>query len=339
MGTTTLLRKLKGSMFPKLVLDRTLLDKHIVELQKTLSDVTTKYEAELNAARAAAAAAVAAEAAAAAAAAKAAAAAAEAEAAAAARATFYFRGYDIPVDLMRMTGGGPETFETISDLHQRNLAKWIGIEPQHSILEIGCGIGRDAIPLSTTLTRGSYVGVDIIGRSIDWCTAYIGARHPNFKFVHYDVDDQLHNPDGTTSTEAIVLPIEDQSVDRIFLFSVFTHMYQKDIEHYLREFRRVLKPDGLVYATTFIYDDAILESARRTNKTIFNLRFEHELHEGCRINSLEYPLGAVAFTREHWRKMLIAGGMKLAKPILNGQWSGFYDKFDDGQDVLILQPA
>ncbi|OWK19668.1 hypothetical protein AJ88_38490 [Mesorhizobium amorphae CCBAU 01583] len=101
MGTTTLLRKLKGSMFPKLVLDRTLLDKQIAELQGTLSDVTAKYEAELTAARAAAAAAVAAEEAAAAAAEKAAAAAAEVAAVAAARATFYFRGYDIPVNLMR----------------------------------------------------------------------------------------------------------------------------------------------------------------------------------------------------------------------------------------------
>ena len=79
MGATTLLRKLKGSMFPKLVLDRTLLDKQIAELQGTLSDVTVKYEAELTAARAAAAAAVAAEGAATAAAAKAAAAAAKAE--------------------------------------------------------------------------------------------------------------------------------------------------------------------------------------------------------------------------------------------------------------------
>ncbi|AZO70243.1 MAG: methyltransferase domain-containing protein [Mesorhizobium sp.] len=311
MSATALLRKLKGSMFPKLVLDRTPLDNQIAELKKALGDITAKYEAALTAVHAPAA----------------------------APTTFHFNGYDIPVDLMQMTGGGPETFEEISAMHQSNLAKWIGIKPQHHVLEIGCGIGRDAIPLSTILSDGSYVGVDIIGRSIEWCTANIGARNPNFKFVHYDVDDQLHNPGGTTSTEAIVLPIEDRSIDRIFLFSVFTHMYQEDIEHYLHEFSRVLKPDGLVYATTFIYDDAVLESARSTNKTIFNLRFEHELHEGCRINNLEYPLGAVAFTRELWQKMLIAGGMKLAKPILNGQWSGLYDKFDDGQDVLILQPA
>jgi len=250
--------------------------------------------------------------------------------------THSFMGYKIPVDLMLMTGGGPASFDAVSDFHIATLKKWIGLEANHTVLEIGCGIGRDAIPLTHILTNGRYVGIDIIKRSIDWCTGNIAAKNPNFSFYHYDVADELHNGGGTTSTLDIVLPLADASVDRIFLFSVFTHLLQPEIEHYLREFRRVLKRDGLVYATTFVYNDDILKSARAVSLTPFDLRFEHEISPGCRINDPAHPLGAVAFTRDVWDEMVETCGMRYAKPFLNGGWSGFHSDAADGQDVAIL---
>jgi SAM-dependent methyltransferase len=254
-------------------------------------------------------------------------------------ATHHFKGYDIPVDLMEMTGGGPSTFDMISEAHINNLRRFISLAPTHTLLEIGCGIGRDAIPLTEILTAGKYVGIDIIKRSIDWCADNISKRHPNFKFYHYDVEDQLHNEAGNTMTSDIYIPLPDRSVDRIILFSVFTHMFQPDIEHYLREFRRVLKPDGLVYATTFIYSDEILEKARATNLTPFDLRFEHQISAHCRINTPSHPLGAVAYTAGAWNEMLAASKMRFAMPMLEGAWSGYYADPKDGQDVAILTPA
>jgi methyltransferase family protein len=44
------------------------------------------------------------------------------------------------------------------------------------------------------------------------------------------------------------LPVADGSVDRIILASVFTHLLPTEVLHYMREFRRALKPSGLVYA-------------------------------------------------------------------------------------------
>lgn len=248
-----------------------------------------------------------------------------------------FMGYDIPIELMLMTGGGPASFDDVSAFHISNLTKWIGLESDYSVVEIGCGIGRDAIPLTKILTKGNYTGVDIIGRSIDWCSTNITPANPKFKFYHFDVDDELHNPTGTTNAVDIRVPVEDGTVDRIFLFSVFTHLLRPEIEHYLREFRRMLKPDGLVYATTFIYDDPILKSARETALTPFDLRFEHEITPGCRINDPAHPLGAVAFTREIWDDMVAETGMEYAKPLLKGGWSGFYQNADDGQDAVILR--
>ena len=250
--------------------------------------------------------------------------------------TYHFKGYDIPVDLMEMTGGGPATFDIISQGHIDNLRRWIGLAPGQTVLEIGCGIGRDAIPLTEILTDGRYVGVDIIKRSIDWCRDNISPRHPNFAFFHFDVQDQLHNPTGTIKTTDIRIPLAYRSVDRIVLFSVFTHMFQSDIEHYLREFKRVLKPSGLVYATTFLFTDEILAKARATNLTPFDLRFEHEIDPNCRINDPLHPLGAVAYTTAAWDEMMAASGLRYAKPFLRGAWSGFYSDPQDGQDVAIL---
>ena len=254
-----------------------------------------------------------------------------------AAATFEFQGFEIPVDLMRLTGGGPETFEVISRGHIDNLQRHVGLSPDFSILEIGCGIGRDAIPLTRILSaQGRYVGVDIIGPSIRWCTEAITAKHPNFAFLHFDVADQLHNPGGKTRTRDIRLPLADGSVDRIILQSVFTHMLPGDIVHYLREFRRLLKPSGVVYATVFIYNHEILAKARATNLTPFNLRFEHWIQPGCRINDPAHPLGAVAYTADALHSMCVEAGLGLARPLLKGSWSGYYDQPDDGQDVAIL---
>lgn len=250
--------------------------------------------------------------------------------------THKFMGYQIPIDLMMLTGGGPDTFDVISAAHTSNLQRWMGLDTGHTVLEIGCGIGRDAIPLTQILRNGRYVGIDIIERSINWCSQNISAKNSNFEFYHFDVKDQLHNYGGTTQTTDITLPLADNSVDRIILFSVFTHMFRSDIEHYLREFRRVLKPGGLVYATTFIFDEDILRSARATNLTPFDLRFEHEIESGCRINDPVHPLGAVAYTRDSWDGMVQRSGMRYAKPFLKGSWSGFYPDPEDGQDVAIL---
>ena len=251
--------------------------------------------------------------------------------------TFNTQGYNIPVPLMLMTGGGPDTFEAISEAHIQNLQKHIGINPDASIVEIGCGIGRDAIPLSKLLSsNGRYLGIDIIKPSIDWCAENISSRHKNFKFIHFDVKDQLHNPAGTEKTTSIHIPVDNHSVDLVILQSVFTHMFREDILHYMKEFRRILKQDGKIYATVFIVNNEILCTARRTNLTKFNLRFMHEWEPGCLINDPAAPAGAVAYTANFFESIVRSANLKLLRPYLKGSWSGYYENPDDGQDVAII---
>ena len=79
--------------------------------------------------------------------------------------TFSYQGYDIPVGLLELTGGGTDTWDVISRGHMDEYAKYAPIEPGHHVLEVGCGVGRDAIQLTSLLDEhGSYMGIDIIAK-------------------------------------------------------------------------------------------------------------------------------------------------------------------------------
>jgi cyclopropane fatty-acyl-phospholipid synthase-like methyltransferase len=227
---------------------------------------------------------------------------------------------------MNMTGGGPEWFDASSADHIVRLQRHVGIAADFTVLEIGCGIGRDAIPLTEILSAasgGRYIGTDIVAGSIAWCRANIQARHPHFVFHHLNIRHDLYNPAGTVEPLRAALPAADSSVDRIIAQSVFTHMLQPEVEHYLAEFRRVLKPGSKAFTTTFIYDDAILQKASTVNLTPFNLRFAHPMGNGCRVNDPQRPTVAVAYTAE----------------LLDRGWSGFFEQTEDGQDALVLTSA
>lgn len=251
--------------------------------------------------------------------------------------TFRFHEFDVPVPLINMTGGGTDTFEAISEAHINNLRRFIGIEPDNSFLEIGCGIGRDAIPLTKILSQsGKYLGIDIIRPSIDFCTNNIAVRYSNFRFEHFDVKDQLHNPTGTAAMTDYRLPLPDGSVDKVIAWSVFTHMWEKDIRHYLQEFLRVLRPDGAVWATCYVLTPEIVAKARETNLTKWGFKFEHKIDDGCYINDPAFPLGSIGYTPIALRAMVRDSGLRMTRDFVRGSWSGFYLDPEDGQDALVL---
>ncbi len=252
--------------------------------------------------------------------------------------TFEYKGYNIPVPLIDLTGGGVDTWDVIARGHMEQYARYAPIDPDASVVEVGCGVGRDAIQLSEHLSpRGRYVGIDIIGPSIGWCKANISSRHPNFQFHHLNIASQIHNPEGTSHVRQVRLPVTSGSVDRIILQSVFTHMFFGDIIHYLREFRRILKPDGRVITSLFLIDEEAREAIKhRSFDPAFSLSFAFERGWGCWINDEVYPEGAVAYSFEALREMLAASGMELDGPVRRGHWFGRME-LPDGQDVVVLK--
>lgn len=252
-----------------------------------------------------------------------------------------FRGYRIPEVLVGLTGGGAtavERFADISAWHMSQLDRYIGIKETDNVVEIGCGIGRVAIPLSERLTTGQYIGTETIGRSIEWCVNNITAAHPNFQFIHHDIRDDLHNPKGTLDASDIRLPSEDGSVDLIVLHSVFTHMFKDEILHYLKEFRRILKPTGRVWASFFVADQEMIKSIDAGHKTEWNMTFAHPHGYGCRVENKASPRAAVLYDQSVLEDMVADSDLAFAHPILQGRWSGLRPEPKSGQDAVILKP-
>ena len=61
----------------------------------------------------------------------------------------------------------------------------------NSVLDVGCGIGRMAIPLARYLnTDGKYEGFDIIPENIAWCQRAITPRYPQLYLPTSRLDEQ-----------------------------------------------------------------------------------------------------------------------------------------------------
>ncbi len=115
-----------------------------------------------------------------------------------------------------------------------------GLSKEHNVLDIGCGCGKQALHLVDIC---SYQGLDILEESINFCKENIS---PNFKLLEF------HNDFYSQSEFKNPLPYKDEEFDFIILLSVFTHMMPDDVEMYLEEIKRILKPGGMVFATFFL---------------------------------------------------------------------------------------
>lgn len=130
-----------------------------------------------------------------------------------------------------------------------------GLTKEGSVLDIGCGPGR--LPIGILDRVGEikdYLGVDVSRTPIRWCKRHIASRHPSFRFLHIDVENPRYNRSGSMRQEEFRLPIDADSADVIYLYSVFSHLLPADIEPYLAEFSRVLKRTGKVFLTAFVED-------------------------------------------------------------------------------------
>ncbi|MBD3242396.1 MAG: methyltransferase domain-containing protein, partial [Chitinivibrionales bacterium] len=136
--------------------------------------------------------------------------------------------------------------------HFRDLG---GLEPDHRVLDVGSGMGRMAIPLAGYLSsKGSYAGIEIVREGVKWCNKHVCPLHPNFTFIHADIENELYNPKGSCQAHAYRFPFPDGSFDFVFLTSVFTHMHPSAVRNYLHEIARVLSPGGHCLFTCSLLD-------------------------------------------------------------------------------------
>jgi ubiquinone/menaquinone biosynthesis C-methylase UbiE len=143
------------------------------------------------------------------------------------------------------------------------LVRLAGLQPNHRILDWGCGIGQKARSLTRFITAGGYEGLDISQMGISWCQKNITRRFDNFQFREADVYNSAYRPEGRQSAAHYKFPYESQQFDFVVLFSVFTHMIPEEVDNYLSEISRVLKSGGTCVASYFLIGDDAAKAVER----------------------------------------------------------------------------
>ena len=127
---------------------------------------------------------------------------------------------------------GHGDFELIGRI-ELALLKMEGLQPEHTLVDLGCGVGRLAVHAIPTLIGGSYIGIDISQTMLKRAKARIDQTAPN-------------PPCNVTwlkqTTSQFRLP--EKSADMMCAFSVFTHMEHEDTYRYLKDALRIVKPRG-----------------------------------------------------------------------------------------------
>lgn len=231
----------------------------------------------------------------------------------------------------RLSFVGDGDFEKTGDEFLSYFIRFGGLQPSYSVLDVGCGIGRMARPLTGYLSAGRYEGMDIVPVGIRWCQKNITPRYPNFHFTLADIRNTEYNPMGKVAASEYKFPYADASFDFAFLTSVFTHLVTADSGRYMAELSRVLRPGGSCVATFFLLNE---ESNRAVDAGRSSLLFRYSL-DGCWTTNKQIPESAIAYDELTMKEKMERNGFSI-QSIHYGNWSGRSD-YLSYQDMVILR--
>ena len=137
----------------------------------------------------------------------------------------------------------------------KRLINYFQCTQQSQVLDVGCGQGRLPIGILRVIGDINYIGIDVDKKSIDWCKRYIQLKHPSFKFKHLNLHNERYNKNGVKIDEEFCFDLAENSVDIIYLFSVFSHTTEEDLRAYLNDFFRILDKRGKIFFTAFVEND------------------------------------------------------------------------------------
>jgi ubiquinone/menaquinone biosynthesis C-methylase UbiE len=109
-------------------------------------------------------------------------------------------------------------------------------------------------------------------------------------------------------------------------------MLPVDLENYLREISRVLKPEGKCLITLFIINEES-ESLIRSGNSFYNFTYNMS---GCMSISEKDPEAAIAYSEEFIFRLFEKYGLEISQPIHYGSWCK-RDNFLSFQDLIIAK--
>ncbi len=140
--------------------------------------------------------------------------------------------YPLEEAMSRAVGG---SFDALGELEKRLLIHY-GLQPEHFVVDVGCGSGRLACALTSYLTAGRVFGTDVVQELLDYAR---GRCPPTWHFARVD---------------GIRIPCRANVADFACFFSVFTHLLHEESYYYLLEARRVVKPGGHIVFSFLEYE-------------------------------------------------------------------------------------
>jgi SAM-dependent methyltransferase len=169
-------------------------------------------------------------------------------------------------------------------------------ERYRSVFDFGCGCGRVARQLMLQDTPPErYLGIDLHKGMIKWCRRNLTPHAPGFEFRHHPVYNAGFNPREKRMTAPF--PAADSAFSLVTAWSVFTHLVESQVDHYLAEIARVLEPDGVFQGTWFLID-----------RGAFPMLWEGE--HGLYSNDRD-PTHAALFDRDWVQERVRAAGLTI----------------------------
>jgi len=245
-----------------------------------------------------------------------------------------------PIELIADNNIGIHDKENVLDEYKRigvsvatMLKNRVGLRPESHVLDVGCGTGRVARPLTEYLTAGSYTGIDVVKSSIEWCRENFGDVE-NFRFVHADLYSKFYNPDASLTADEYRFPFDDESFDVVWSSSLFTHMLMPAVDNYLKEMARVAKPGGRIWNSYLLLDEISEPLVLGPRKDGRRMQFEVE---GGRIGYKNKPEHVVGLYKDRVLAAHAKHGLEVTEVQLSN-WSGGRPETDfRGQDVIIAR--
>jgi len=239
----------------------------------------------------------------------------------------------LPPRSLRLFNAGDGDYGAIGEEFVGYFRQFCDLQRDHHVLDVGCGVGRMAIPLTKYLSpQGGYEGIDVGSEGIKWCSNHITPRFQNFRFQWADIFSEGYNRRGAVHASDYRFPFEDNSFEFAFLTSVFTHMLPDDVKNYLAELGRVLKPGGkclITWLTLNAESERLIQEGRSALKVVHPLGI-------CRIMNPQVPEDAVAYPEQSILDLYRQAGFRIELPIRYGSWCG-RDAFLSFQDIYVAR--
>lgn len=155
-----------------------------------------------------------------------------------------------------------------------------GLKDGDSVVDIGCGSGRVASAVAKRVNLGAYLGTDVVEALL----SYARTKCPDYyNFVN---NRQLY------------IPIESDSVDYVFAFSLFTHLLPEECYMYLRDAYRVLKPGGLFLFTYHDISNPEHRSVFHMNVRALEANQQQHLNSFINMEMIDFWISLTGFVKD-----------------------------------------